>query len=142
VKTYPESIREESVPNIEDQKQRMAYYGSNQDYPHFNSVTTKEPTVSQDLRSYPWPSKLNTEKVHPACVECGTLFASSYDLQQHIKYGCPMEEDTDENDTMSDGENDTMSDVNKEDDNEGFTSLVNEVWEKIKLSSTKNSISL
>ena len=133
VRTYPEPIREEFVPDIEDPKERMAHYGSTQDYPHFKSAITKEPTVSQDLRSYPWPSKhSNTEKVYPACVECGTMFASSYDLQRHIKNGCPMEEDTDENDTMSDDENDTMSDVNKEDDDEGFTSLVDEVWEENK----------
>jgi hypothetical protein len=50
------------------------------------------------------------------------MFASSYDLQRHIKNGCPMEEDTDENDTMSD--------VDEEDDDEGFNSLVNEVWEE------------
>jgi hypothetical protein len=131
VRTNPELISEESVPTIEDQTERMSYYGSTQDYPHFNSVTTKEPTVSQDLRSYPWPSKHNnTEKAYPTCVECGTMFASLYDLQRHIKNGCPMEEDTDENDTMSDDENDTNSDANKEDDDEGFTSLVNEVWKE------------
>lgn len=82
---------------------------------------------SDDMKTYPWPTQLNTRHMHsdekyPSCAECGTMFASSYDLQRHIKNGCPMDENSDENDTMSD--------VNDEDDDRGLTSLINEVWEE------------
>jgi hypothetical protein len=50
------------------------------------------------------------------------MYASSCDLQRHVKNGCPMEENSDENDTMSD--------ISDKDDDRGFTSLVNEVWEE------------
>jgi AraC-like DNA-binding protein len=47
------------------------------------------------------------------------MFASSYDLQRHDENGCPMKMDTDD---------DEMSNIS--DNDEGFVSLVNEVWEE------------
>lgn len=35
---------------------------------------------------------------HTACMDCGVLFASSINLQFHVKRGCPEAEDDDEDD--------------------------------------------
>ena len=40
------------------------------------------------------------EERYPSCDECGTMFASPYDLERHMKNGCPTEEETDESDAM------------------------------------------
>jgi hypothetical protein len=47
------------------------------------------------------------------------MFASSYDLQRHAENGCPMKMDTDDDDMSNISDNDG-----------GFVSLVNEVWEE------------
>lgn len=75
-----------------------------------------------------WATPLDTRNVqtreidekYPSCSECGTLFASTYDLQRHTKNGCPMEEE----------EDDAKSEVSEEDDDSGFTLLVNQVLEE------------
>lgn len=43
-------------------------------------------------------------------MECGTIFASLYDLQRHTKNGCPKEEE----------ETDVYSEINDEEDDSGF----------------------
>lgn len=51
-----------------------------------------------------WATPLDTRNVqtreiderYPSCSECGTMFASSYDLQRHAKNGCTMEEEEDD----------------------------------------------
>lgn len=75
-----------------------------------------------------WATPLDTRNVqtreidekYPSCSECGTMFASTYDLQRHTKNGCPMEEE----------EDDAKSEVSEEDDDSGFTLLVNQVLEE------------
>ena len=53
-----------------------------------NNLKTGEPTVNGDLA-------INTEKEstmdrrHCSCIDCGCIFASSRDVQQHMKRGCP-----------------------------------------------------
>ena len=56
-------------------------------------------TVSNDDEMYQeW---VNQTKNHPrspstySCLDCGTLFQSTYDLQKHIQHWCPCNEDTD-----------------------------------------------
>jgi hypothetical protein len=63
---------------------------------------------------------MEIEEKYPSCVDCGTMFASSYDLQRHTKNGCSMDLEDD----------DAKSDVSKEDDDSGFTLLINQVLEE------------
>lgn len=36
---------------------------------------------------------------NPACIDCGILFQSPFDVQRHMKTGCPMQEDDDSNES-------------------------------------------
>ena len=115
--------------NTEDQRGEMAYQKPYQDYPekHLSHYQRNAMENPHNLKTYTWPSQLDTGNTHsdekyPSCAECGAMYVSSYDLQRHVKKGCPMEENSDENDAMSD--------VSDEDDDGGFSSLVNEVLEE------------
>ena len=87
--------------------------------------TKKVPSMENDVNSWTVPLNMTNhptteqEERYPSCDECGTVFASLYDLKRHMKNGCPIEEETDESDAMSD-----VSD----DDDTGFNPLINEVW--------------
>ena len=126
VKTSPEPTVNDSNP--EHQGEKMAYQKPNLEFPQSDPL----PTVNQkyqELRSYPWPSPRRhneLEEKFPSCSECGTLFSTSYDLQRHARKGCPMEEQSD-TDTFDDDNDEDGSD---EDHDDGFNSLVNEVWEE------------
>ncbi|KAK3106066.1 hypothetical protein FSP39_011921 [Pinctada imbricata] len=64
------------------------------------------------------------KKEHPSCSDCGIMFGTHYDLQRHIKKGCPMDEDS-----IEDSDENDMQ--HEESDNEdGFSFLVNEVWDE------------
>lgn len=85
-----------------------------------------------------WATSLDTRNVqtreierYPSCIECGTMFASSYDLQRHTKNCCPMEEEE---------EDDAKSKVSEEDDDSRFTLLVNQELEENQSQSTENWI--
>jgi hypothetical protein len=45
---------------------------------------------------------MHDDERYPPWFECGTLYASSYDLERHVKHGCLMDENTDNDDTLSD----------------------------------------
>ena len=70
------------------------------------------------------PNQLNTL---PSCNECGVLFSTLYDLQKHVKRGCPMDED-DDSITESDVEENYHSDTDFNDT--GFYPLINRVYEE------------
>jgi hypothetical protein len=36
------------------------------------------------------------EKQNPSCIDWGTLFSTPFDVQRHIKRGCPMDENAPE----------------------------------------------
>ena len=38
------------------------------------------------------PQSVNMEKQNPSCIDCETLFSIPFDVQRHIKRGCPMDE--------------------------------------------------
>ncbi|KAK3087786.1 hypothetical protein FSP39_010583 [Pinctada imbricata] len=61
----------------------------------------------------------------PSCTDCGIMFNTEYDLQRHIKKGCPMNEDDDSNDEEIDMDYDE-----DEDNDEGYNFIVNEVWDE------------
>ena len=65
------------------------------------------------------------EERYPSCGDCGTMFATSYDLQRHTKNDCPMDENQEDQD-----ESDMEYDESEEDNDTGFNFLVNEVWEE------------
>ena len=65
---------------------------------------------------------------YPSCSDCGTMFATSYDLQRHTKNGCPMDEDKEEDHDQD--ESDMDNDDYGEDDDNGYNFLVNEVWDE------------
>ena len=60
------------------------------------------------------PDQLNT---FPSCSECGLLFATLYDLQKHVKRGCPMDEDSD---CATESDPEEAGDSDMEFDDSGF----------------------
>lgn len=77
------------------------------------------PTARQEISN-----QLNTL---PSFCECGVLFSTLYDLQKHVKRGCPMDEDNDsitESGFQEKYENDTDF------DDTGFDRLINKAYEE------------
>ena len=58
---------------------------------------------------------------NPACIDCGILFQSPFDVQRHMKNGCSMQEDDDSNDS-------TETDVG---DDSGFDALIDDIYDKL-----------
>lgn len=56
-----------------------------------------------------------------ACIDCGILFQSPFDVQRHMKNGCPMQEDDDSNESteIDDGED------------SGFDALIDDIYDKL-----------
>ncbi|KAK3095767.1 hypothetical protein FSP39_018798 [Pinctada imbricata] len=42
---------------------------------------------------------------NPSCTDCGVMFGNQYDVQRHVRWGCPMHE-TSEEEMDTDGEDD------------------------------------
>ena len=88
-----------------------------------------------DSTRYPRPREMLTPrqetpdhiKALPSCSECGIIFSTLYDLQKHVRKGCPMDEDLD-SDRGSDLEDKSDSDM--EFDDSGFNRLINKVYDE------------
>jgi len=92
---------------------------------------------------------VNMEKQNPSCIDCGTLFSTDFDVQRHIKRGCPMDENTpkakrmrydedmdeDNDDKSIDSEyNEDEDEVMEEDvdmDDSAFNPLIDDVYEQL-----------
>ena len=70
------------------------------------------------------PDRSNT---FPSCSECGLLFSTLYDLQKHVRRGCPMDED-DDSATQLDHEEANDSDI--EFDDSGFNRIIDKVYDE------------
>ena len=66
-------------------------------------------------------------KTLPSCNECGVLFSTLYDLQKHVRKGCPMNEDGSNQDSDSENNSDSAIDF----DDSGFNRLVNKVFDEL-----------
>lgn len=87
------------------------------------------------------------EKQNPFCIDCGTLFSTPFDVQRHIKRGCPMDENAPEPKRISydediDDDNDNQSidskynededmEEDKDNDDSAFYPLINDVYEQL-----------
>ncbi|MEW8543593.1 MAG: hypothetical protein AB2693_08650 [Candidatus Thiodiazotropha sp.] len=60
-----------------------------------------------------------------SCIDCGGLFATPFDLQRHVKRGCPMDQDISD----TEGKDEEALDT-EDDDDSGFNDIVNKVFEK------------
>jgi hypothetical protein len=110
----------------------MVYHKPIHDYHEKDMLyyQAKQFGIPDNLKTYSWPSQLSMRSTHPdekypSCTDCGTMYASSYDLQRHVKNGCPMEENADDNDSMSE--------ASDKYDDKGFTPLINAVREENQL---------
>ena len=90
---------------------------------------------------------VNMEKQNPSCIDCGTLFSTPFDVQRHIKSGCPMDENApepkrkrydedidDDNDNQSiDAKYDEDEDMEEDEDNDdsAFDPLIDDVYEQL-----------
>ena len=70
------------------------------------------------------PDRSNT---FPSCSECGLLFSTLYDLQKHVKRGCPMDED-DDSAIQLDHEEANDSDI--EFDDSGFNRIIDKAYDE------------
>lgn len=123
-KTSPDHPPYNNYLHTEDQREEMAYQKPYQHY-HEKAMLNRQGHYGNHI-PYPWPLQPSTRTAYsdqrymfPSCSKCGVMFASPYDLQRHAENGCPMKMDTDD---------DEMSDTS--DNDGGFLSLVNEVWEE------------
>ena len=66
-------------------------------------------------------------KTLPSCNECGVLFSTLYDLQKHVRKGCPMDKDGFNQDSDSEENSDSAIDF----DDSGFNRLVNKVFDEV-----------
>jgi len=87
------------------------------------------------------------EKQNPSCIDCGTLFSTPFDVQRHIKRGCPMDENApepkrirydedidDDNDNQSiDSKYNEDEDMEEDEDNDdsAFDPLIDDVYEQL-----------
>ncbi|KAK3105883.1 hypothetical protein FSP39_007749 [Pinctada imbricata] len=62
-------------------------------------------------------SGIETDSKYPSCSDCGVMFGNQYDVQRHVRRGCPMYENSEEE-----------MDTDCEDDDEGYDFLINSVW--------------
>ncbi|KAK3092415.1 hypothetical protein FSP39_002547 [Pinctada imbricata] len=62
-------------------------------------------------------SGMETDPKYPSCTDCGVMFENQYDVQRHVRRGCPMYENSEEE-----------MDTDGEDDDEGYDFLINSVW--------------
>ena len=86
---------------------------------------------------------VNMDKQNPSCIDCGTLFSTEFDVQRHIKRGCPMQDDEpsakrmkfnedNEDDNQSVTSNDTEVESIWDDmDDSAFNPLINDVYEQL-----------
>ncbi|KAK3108257.1 hypothetical protein FSP39_004278 [Pinctada imbricata] len=81
--------------------------------------------IPAHLDNYNQRRRYEEKNEHPTCSDCGIMFGTTYDLQRHIKNGCPMNEDDDSNDKDIDMDYDEQ-----EDNDEGYDFLVNDVWDE------------
>ena len=91
-------------------------------YPSYDNTTP----VLDMKKMYAVPRE--SEERYPSCSDCGTMFATSYDLQRHTKNGCPMDENKEEDHDQDESDND--NDEYEEDDDNGYNFLVNEVLDE------------
>ena len=66
-------------------------------------------------------------KTLPSCNECGVLFSTLYDLQKHVRKGCPMDDD---NGSNQDSDTEDKSDSDMDFDDSGFNRLINKVFDE------------
>ena len=68
------------------------------------------------------PNELNNL---PSCSECGVLFSTLYDLQKHVKRGCPMDED---NNSITESHAEEKYDSDTDFHDSGFDRLIEKVY--------------
>lgn len=69
-----------------------------------------------------------SNKADSYCIECGVIFLSPWDVQRHMKRGCPGISDNDDND---DHENPKKRQKVEETDDSAFIELVNEAYDTL-----------
>jgi len=81
---------------------------------------------------------MDKKEENPSCIDCGLLFSTPFDVQRHIKRGCPFsEEETDHkqmkfDNTFSEESNESMDEDNEGDmDDSAFNPLIDEVYKKL-----------
>ena len=67
--------------------------------------------------------KYSSMEKKPHCNDCGIMFDTPYDLQRHVKSGCPMDESMEE-------ESESELDQDIEDDDSGFNIFINEIYDQ------------
>ena len=70
---------------------------------------------------------LDQIKTLPSCSECGVLFSTLYDLQKHVKKGCPMDVG---NESLEEGDTDESDIDAEESDESGFNRFINKIFEE------------
>ena len=78
---------------------------------------------------------INMEK-QPSCVDCGLLFSTPFDVQRHVKRGCPFEEEEHNTKKMKHDESIDTEEYDEEDsidddDDTAFDPLIDDVYKKL-----------
>jgi len=95
--------------------------------------------TSQIVQSTDNSPDINMDKQvqNHSCIDCGLLFSTPFDVQRHVKRGCPFQEDENEakklkyDESVYSDDSDESLDDNSDMDDSAFNPIINEVYKKL-----------